>query len=100
MDTKLSTVYCKSENVVARELEDELIIIPMISGIGDMDSDIYALNETGQEIWKRIDGNKKLSEIIDDLKAVYDSPADTIREDVLGLINEIAKRKFITALDD
>ena len=42
----LDDVYTLSQDVVAREIEGELIIVPLISGIGDIDDALYTLNPT------------------------------------------------------
>ena len=54
MDSKnpLDIIYVPSEDVVAREIEGEMIIVPIASGIGDMEDELYTLNETGKAIWK------------------------------------------------
>lgn len=96
----LRKIYCKSDDVVAREIEGELIIIPIVSGVGDMENEIYALDEIGQEIWNRIDGHRSINQIIDELESVFDASRETIQKDVLGLINEIVKRKIIIARND
>ena len=38
---------CPSEDVVAREIEGEFIIVPLAAGIGDMEDELYSLNESG-----------------------------------------------------
>ena len=45
------TVCAPSDDVVAREIEGEIIIVPLVAGIGDADDELYTLNETGHAIW-------------------------------------------------
>ena len=45
-------MYVPSEDIVAREIEGELIIVPLAAGIGDMEDELFSLNETGREIWE------------------------------------------------
>jgi hypothetical protein len=84
-----------SEGVVAREIEGEFIIIPLVSGIGDLEDDLYLLNETGKAIWNNLDGERTLGQIIGMLSEKFDSYESTIKEDVLGLINELLKRNMV-----
>ena len=58
MDIKLDLIYVPSEDVVARIIEDEIIIVPLVAGIGDADEELYTMNETGRAIWQRLDGKK------------------------------------------
>jgi hypothetical protein len=91
----LADVFSPSADVVARKIEGETIIIPIVAGIGDLEDDLYTLNETGQAVWEKLDGRKTLQSLIAELSAEYQTPEDTIREDVLGIIGELARRKII-----
>jgi hypothetical protein len=93
----LDRVCSPSEDVVAREIEGELIIVPLASGIGDMEDELYTLNETGKAIWGRLDGARSLRQIADGLAAEYNAPAADIERDVLGLVTELTKRKMVVA---
>ena len=92
----IDTIYVPSENVVAREIEGELIIIPLVSGIGDVEDDLFTLNETGREIWKRLDGKKNIGTIIDELAKEFEGPKKEIERDVLGLASELVKRGILS----
>ncbi len=60
MELMLDAKCVPSEDVVARMIEDELIIVPLVAGIGDMDDELFTMNETGKAIWSRLDGEKSL----------------------------------------
>ena len=60
----IDAAYKASEEVVAREIEGELIIVPLTSGIGDMEDELFTLNETGRAIWSKLDGNKSLKNVV------------------------------------
>ena len=45
---KLDNVYAVSEDVVAREIEGEIIIVPLVAGIADEEDELLTLNATGQ----------------------------------------------------
>ena len=92
----LDKVCVPSEDVVAREIEGEIVIVPLASGIGDMEDELYTLNETGKAIWGRLDGKRSLSQIASELAAEYSAPAADIERDVLGLVGELARRKMIS----
>ncbi len=91
---EMDAVYTPSEEIVAREIEGELIIVPLSAGIGDLEDELYSLNETGREIWNRLDGQRSLSIIVQDLAQVYDAPVGEIEQDVRGLVAELVKRDF------
>lgn len=92
---EMSDVYVPSEDVVAREIEGEIIIVPLTAGIGDAEDDLFSLNETGRKIWKSLDGKKSLAQIAKALAREYDSPLARIEIDVAGLVAELLKRRMI-----
>ena len=89
------TVYAISDQVVAREIEGEMIIVPITGDIGDMEDALYTLNETGREIWKRIDGGYPFGEIVASLAEQYDAPIQHIREDVATLIDTLVAQRML-----
>ncbi|MBU0992273.1 MAG: PqqD family protein [Proteobacteria bacterium] len=97
MNSKINSgsVYVPSDEVVAREIEGELIIVPLTSGVGNMEDELYTLNETGKDIWSRLDGKRNLRSILDQLKTEYDMDSQTIEEDAKGLLEELLIRKMI-----
>ena len=97
MEAKLNlgAAYMPSDDVVAREIEGELIIVPLTSGIGDMEDDLFTLNETGRAIWDRLDGKKNLKEIVAELRNGFEDKAGKIEQDVVGLTSELLKRRML-----
>jgi hypothetical protein len=91
----VDTVFSPSKDVVVREIEGELIIVPLTYGIGDMEGELFTLNKTGQAIWQKLDGRKNLKEVIRELEQQYDAPSEVIKKDVIGLINELLKRSIL-----
>jgi Coenzyme PQQ synthesis protein D (PqqD) len=97
MDVKarLDAVYAPSEDIVARRIEGELIIVPLVAGIGDLEDELYTMNETGKAIWDRLDGKKKLREILAELSTEFEAPAGEIEKDLIGLVEELVRRKIL-----
>ncbi len=91
----LNTTYIPSEDVVARKIEDEYLLVPIASGIGDMEDALYTLNETGRIIWQKLESQKTLNEVIDELIEEFDAPREVIEEDVCGIVSELVKMKMV-----
>jgi hypothetical protein len=94
-EVRLDSVYAPSEDVVAREIEGEIIIVPLVAGIGDMEDELFTLNETGKTIWSRLDGKKSLNDIVTELAAEFAAQPDEIAEDVTGFVGELVKRRML-----
>lgn len=84
-----------SEDIVARDIEGELIIIPLTAGIGDMEDDLFTLNETGRVIWERLDGVRSLHQISHEISETYAGNILDIERDVIGLVTELVRRKIV-----
>ncbi len=91
----LDSVCRPSEDVVARHIEDELIIVPVTSGVGDKEDELFTLNDTGRAIWEKLDGKKSLREITALLAREFDADPEEIEADVKGLAGELLKRNII-----
>jgi Coenzyme PQQ synthesis protein D (PqqD) len=91
----IDVTYRPSEDLVCREIEGELIIVPLVAGMGDMEDELFTLNETGRAIWAKLDGKKSLKAVAEELSAEYEAPPGEIKKDVIGLAEELLKRKMI-----
>lgn len=92
----IKDVFSISEDVVAREIEGELIIIPLKAGVGNIEENLYTLNATGREIWKNLDGEKTIGGIAETLGERFNSDPGIIIKDIIGLISELLKRRMVT----
>jgi hypothetical protein len=97
VDIKLDQVYVPSQDIVARDIEGELIIVPLVAGIGDMEDELFSLNDTGRGIWRRLDGKTTLAEVAKSLAGEYSAPSSEIEADVLGLVGELVRRRMLVA---
>ena len=95
---KLNGIYKPSENVVAREVQEEFVIIPITSGIGNLEDEIFSLNKFGKAIWDKLDGKRSLKDLAEMLALQFKGPTTEIEKDVLGLSEELLKRKIIVKL--
>ena len=86
--------YTPSEAVVAREIEGEIVIVPLTAGVGDLEDELYSLNETGKDVWRLLDG-RTLDAVVDTLAAEYDAGRDEIDRDVRGLLEELLRRDIV-----
>ncbi len=91
----LNAAYRTSTDIVSREIEGEIILVPIASGIGDMEGELYSLNETGKIIWQSLDTYRDLNALIVALSGQYNAPATEIQADVIGLISELIRRRMV-----
>jgi hypothetical protein len=92
---RLQAIFTPSEDIVAREIEGELIIVPLTTGFGDMEDELYTFNETGKAIFKLLDGQRDLSAVIETLQEEFSSPEGDLEADVIGLVTELVERGML-----
>lgn len=90
--------YAVSDEVIAREIEGEIVIVPLISGIGDMDDDLYTLNETGKSVWNLLDGKITLKEVITAMYNEYEVSITTIEDEITGLVKDLLDKRLIVEI--
>jgi hypothetical protein len=91
----LSAICSPASDVVARQIEDEMVIVPLSSGIGDMENGLFTLNPTGQAIWQKLDGMLALKGVVDLLVSEFDAPPAEIESDVLDFTRELVQRGLL-----
>ncbi|MFC1979903.1 PqqD family protein [Chloroflexota bacterium] len=94
-NTNLDAIYAPSQDVVCRELKRELIIVPLVSGIGDMEDELFTLNESGRAIWGRLDGKRSLKDVIEELSAEFEVPTAQLQRDLIELVEELLRRRMV-----
>jgi hypothetical protein len=92
----VNSVCVPSEDVVTRDIEGDLIIVPLVSGMGGSEDELYTLNETGKVIWQKLDGKRTLSAVIEDLGAEFEGDPEELKADVLGFVSELMRRNMLT----
>ncbi len=93
----LDAVCAPSDNIVAREIEGDVIIVPLVAGISDADDELYTLNETGRAIWRVLDGRRTLGDVAVALTQEFDAPRAELEADVLGFAAEMVRRGILAA---
>lgn len=96
---ELDGVYIPSPQVVARMIGDELVIVPLAAGLGDLEGELYSLNETGRAVWSRLDG-RSLCAVAADLAVEFEAEPGVLERDAAGLIEELLRRRIVVRKPD
>ncbi len=92
--TDLKTVLSHSPDIVTKKTGNEYVLIPLSDNIADMNR-LFTLNETGAVIWELIDGQRNVSEIIDEFIDRYDIDPETATKDILLFLENMSNYLII-----
>jgi Coenzyme PQQ synthesis protein D (PqqD) len=85
-----STILSRSASVLTAEVDGEIVMMSIEH------SRYYALNETGGDIWRRIDPPCSFDELVDALASEYAVERATIAADVRALLEGMLARGAVT----
>lgn len=78
-----------SERVLVRQVDDTMVLLSLDDG------QYYALDEIGGRVWELCDGTRSVSNVIQIICAEYDAPPETVKADVLELLQDLAGEKIL-----
>jgi hypothetical protein len=82
---------CRSKRVLVQRAEEQTVLLDVDSGT------YFALDNVGARIWKLCDGERGVDDIVATICGEYDAPYETIRADVLGLLDELRAEQLLAA---
>jgi Coenzyme PQQ synthesis protein D (PqqD) len=82
----LSARFIKDDQSVTRSIAGETLIVPVRSGVGDLDS-IYTLNEVGTSIWNLLDGTRSVEQVVEEIGDEYEVGREEAAKDVSEFLN-------------
>lgn len=91
----MNACYRPSEEIVSRDIEGEIILVPLTTGFSDDPDAFFTLNETGKAIWEMLDGSTTLQEVVLGLSDEYDAQSGSISTDVESFVSELIAMKMV-----
>ena len=82
-------VFKKNSRILERDVDGAPVLIDPYRRT------LVRLNSTGREIWRLVDGARPVAEVLETLEIEFDVDAKKLKRDVLGLLQELAKREMI-----
>jgi hypothetical protein len=90
----LEQSFIRADDVIARDIAGETIIVPVRSRVGDLDS-IYALNDVGSRIWQLIEASVPVRHIIETVCEEYETDSAEATQDVLELLGSLTEAGLV-----
>ena len=71
----------RKDNVIARKVAGELLLVPIRGNMADMQK-LFVLEGIGEFVWERLDGTRTLEQIRDDVAAAFRGTAEDAGRDI------------------
>jgi len=84
----------KDPNMVFRQIDDEVILVPIRQNVGDLES-IYTLNEVAARIWELIDRKRNVDKIRDVIVEEFEVTPKEAEKDLIELLQKLEKIEAI-----
>jgi len=95
MGEQLSGVFRQSDRVVARQIVDQWLLIPLHGTGADLQK-VYLLNDTSAAIWRLLAQPMTFEQLVSALQAQYEAPEEVIRQDAGEFVAHLVERGFLT----
>ena len=86
--------FIRNRDVVSRQIEGELIIVPVRRGVGDMNS-LYTLNPVGSVLWEFMAQEHSLPEMVKRVCDEFEVNAAQAKKDIESFLDSMLEEKLI-----
>jgi hypothetical protein len=93
----LRKVFKKKEDFISRTIAGEMILVPLRGTLTDMQK-IFSMNPVAGFIWERLDGQKSIAELRDELLATFDVEEGDAVLDIQEFIARLSNEGLIAEL--
>ncbi len=94
----LNDIYAVSGDAMVRKVKGKTILIPPASIMKDGQNELYTLNPTGEAVWQRLDGKRRLKDVAAQLADKFNSPPGEIEKDVVGIVKKLLKNGMLVEI--
>lgn len=81
-------IVVKKENVVARHVAGEDLLIPISGRLADMQR-IFAVDPVAAHIWKMLDGSVTLESVLKSVVEAFDVAEEKARVDIMAFVGQL-----------
>ena len=86
--------FIRNREVVSRQIEGELIIVPIRHGVGDLNS-LYTLNQVGLVLWDFMQEEHTVPEMMNRVCDEFEVTAAQAQDDIREFLDSLLEEKLI-----
>ena len=84
-----SAQFVRSPDVIASEVDGELVLISIEDGR------YYGLDPVGSEIWRQLEAPRSLGALIEALQAHFEGDAATVERETIAFVDQLAAQSLV-----
>lgn len=86
--------FVRNQDVVSRQIDGELIIVPVRRGVGDLNS-LYTLNPVGCLLWDFIAEGHTLTEMVARVCEEFEVGSTQAMQDIEAFLDSMVQEKLV-----
>jgi|SRR5271168_724059 hypothetical protein len=86
--------FVRNREVVSRQIEGELIIVPIRRGVGNLNS-LYTLNGVGSVLWDYLAEGRSVAEMVHRVCEEFEVSEETARTDIQEFLDSLVEEQLI-----
>ena len=90
-----SRIYLHQKDIVSRKIAGETILVPIRGNLADMQY-IFTLNKVGAFIWDLLDGERKLSDLLEMILERFETDRIEAEKDLLEFIGQVEEKGLVS----
>jgi len=89
--------FIRNQDVVARKIQGELIIVPVRRGVGDLNS-LYTLNPVGTVLWDFMTEGHTIGEMVERVCDEFDVTASQAQRDIEAFLDSLVQEQLVQSV--
>jgi hypothetical protein len=89
-----SARFIRNREVVSRQIEGELVIVPIRRGVGDLNS-LYTLNPVGSALWEFMNEEHSVPEMVSRVCDEFEVTCTQAQTDIQEFLDSMLEEKLI-----
>lgn len=93
----LQARFERNRDVVARKIEGEIVIVPIRSGVGDLNS-LYTLNPVGSVLWDFMNERHTIAEMVQRVCDEFDVTTGQAQQDIEAFLDSLLAEQLVQSV--
>ncbi len=89
--------FIRNREVVSRQIEGELIIVPIRSGVGDLNS-LYTLNPVGSVLWDFMNEGHTIPEMVQRVCDEFEVTSAQAQQDIEAFLDSLMNEQLVQSV--